>query len=92
MKPDPVKFAAAKKRLLRGLGKIVNDLEQTRNMLEWWNENRKDAPPFDVGGTIVHLKMARELLGIVEREEMIPDPLWDRFQKQAKALAEMDNG
>jgi hypothetical protein len=48
--PDPVKYAEAKRRLLKGLGKVVRDCEQLVADIAWWNANRTDAAPFDSGG------------------------------------------
>ena len=85
--PDPVKFAKAKKRLRRCLRKIVREHQQIRRDIEWWNEYRTDAAPFDVGGTIVAERLAQQCLDLVEAERPLPDSLWNQLTKQLEANA-----
>ena len=89
-KPDPIKFAASKLRLQRGLRKIIATHEQIRTDIEWWNANRTDAEPFDVGGDIAVVALARQVLALVNAERPIPKVLWDRLQGQIEANATED--
>lgn len=87
MKPDPVKFARAKRSLQIGLCGIIRRCEENIAMIGCWNANRLDESPFDAGGDIVTAKLARDLLAKVEAEEMIPDAVWKRFCEQVDANA-----
>lgn len=49
-----------KNRIIRRLHKIRDELQQVVNDKEWWNENRKDAEPFDVGWDRVMLRNASD--------------------------------
>lgn len=82
--PDPTKFAAAKKRLIKGLRKIIRDCEQIGRDIEWWNANRLDAAPFDRGGDLCAAKLAKECLSLVESDQHLPDTLWARLQQQLR--------
>lgn len=53
--------------LQRQIRKIVADQEQIVRDLEWWNANRNDAEPFDVGGDKVVLAKARECRDAMDR-------------------------
>lgn len=48
--------------LQRSARKIVRELEQQIRDKEWWNNNRLDAEPFDVGVERIALKHARNEL------------------------------
>jgi hypothetical protein len=85
--PDPVKYAEAKRRLLKGLRKIVANCEQLVADIAWWNANRLDAAPFDSGGDLVAAQLGRQLIALIEHDEMIPDPLWDRLNAQLESNA-----
>lgn len=86
--PDRKKWQQAKANLVRGLRKCIADNEELLADLEWWNANRNDAEPFDVGGTRVAIKLAEECLGLVLANQRLPDDLWNRLQKQLEANAE----
>lgn len=41
------------------LRKILAEVEQMRRDAEWWNANRPDAPPFDVGQYVAFAVIVR---------------------------------
>lgn len=88
MTPDPKKFQAAKRNLRRTMRKIIAETEQLRRDIEWWNENRTDAAPFDVGGCIIAVKLAKEILDLVERDQYLPREKMLRLQEQLARNAE----
>lgn len=88
--PDPKKFPAAKKSLRRFLRKVIRDSAQLVRDLESWNDNRPDAPPFDVGGQLVLIKLAKQMLSLVEAERHIPKELYAELLGQAERLAECE--
>lgn len=47
-------------RIIKRLQKMRTELQQTIVDKEWWNENRADAPPFDLGWDRVMLKLTTE--------------------------------
>lgn len=69
---DRSEFEAARRRLLKGLPKIIADLEQLIRDQEWWNANRLDAPPVDVGRDKVYLAAARGIYRCVQEGRRIP--------------------
>lgn len=88
VKPDPKKYAAAKKRLQHGLRKIIADAEQLGRDIAWWNQNRTDAPPFDRGGDLSTAALAKRCLALVEGNQPIPSGLWQRLNEQIRTNAE----
>lgn len=86
---DQAKFLASKRRLYRFLRRTIAEAEQMIRDMQWWNENRNDAEPFDIGGTIVYLQLARQCLALVESNQRLPDDLWARLTEQARANAEV---
>lgn len=87
-KPDPKIFAAARKRLQRNLTRIIDHCDQLRADLEWWNQNRTDAQPFDVGKEIALSALARQMLDLVNAGKPIPSDLSKRFDEQAEAYTD----
>jgi hypothetical protein len=49
-----------RKRML----KIIRDIQDQINTIRWWNENRTDAAPFDLGGELVALDAAKRALAV----------------------------
>jgi hypothetical protein len=76
MTPDPKKFAAAKRRLLKGLPKIIADLQQQIRDIESWNDNRVDERPFDCESHRVALMHARDILRCVKADKRIDPAKW----------------
>ena len=63
-------------RLIFRTRRIVAETDQLVRDIEWWNANRNDAPPFDVGRDKVTLKAARDYLAHLEtRPDYISDEL-----------------
>lgn len=54
-----------RKRLL----KIIKAFEELIADKEWWNENRTDCAPFDIGAQLVKLREAREALASWDSED-----------------------
>ena len=82
MTPDPKKFQAAKKRLRKHLQKIIRTHQGIIDDIASWNANRTEHAPFDAGGDVVIVKMAKEMLAMVEAEEYIPDEIPRRLANQ----------
>jgi hypothetical protein len=51
---------------LRRVRKIARESEQLVRDIRWWNENRRDAPPFDCGADVVRATLARRAIGLIE--------------------------
>lgn len=62
-----ITIESMRRRMLR----IISETEQIVRDAEWWNANRPDAPPFDVGGDKVVLAKARECLAALDRGDTI---------------------
>lgn len=86
-KPNRKKFLAAKARLLKGYGKMLRDTQELLADLEWWNANRTDARPFDVGPELVLIALLKQTLQLVESERPIPDELRRRINEHLEARA-----
>lgn len=52
---------ATRRRIIRRLRKMRRETSQLIRDLEWWNENRVDAQPFDVGWDKV-------LIGLIDKQ------------------------
>lgn len=59
-KPIPNRF---RRRLVR----LIRDLKQMIRDMEWWNENRTDEEPMDMGAERVILAKAEKALEALER-------------------------
>ena len=86
-KPNRKKFLAAKARMIARLNRIITVHQEIRDDIEWWNQERTDAPPFDVGGDISVIALGKKMLALVEAEQTIPDELAKRFYEQVEANA-----
>jgi hypothetical protein len=84
------KFLKSKSRIRKRLSKIIRENEQIVRDIEWWNLNRADAPPFDVGGTLVLIKQAKDMLALVETNQRIPDETYNALLRQSEMLANDD--
>lgn len=87
-RPDPVKYAAAKKRLTKNLKRMIRESQELQADIAWWNQNRTEHPPFDLGGDIVFERICKEMLDLILSDKMIPDALMRRMNEQADANAE----
>jgi hypothetical protein len=87
--PKERQHAAAATRLRKRLEKVIRECEQRIRDIEWWNLNRADAAPFDVGGDKVQVALAKEMLSLVNDNKPIPDSLYDRLIAQSEALCKL---
>ena len=62
-------YEAAKGRLDKRLRRIVAEYQQIIVDIEWWNEHRTDAPPFDVGNDRLCLRAARHALACLRSDD-----------------------
>ncbi len=51
--------------------KIIRELEQVIRDKRWWNQNRLDARPFDIGADLAALKLQREALAAFDRGDYV---------------------
>ena len=75
--------AKVKLRLQKRFRRIIRECEQLRIDKEWWNNNRTEHPPFDVGKDIVLANLARQILSHIDADRRVPDELTSRFQQEA---------
>lgn len=80
-----------RQKLLKVYRKALKEVEDVRNTLEWWNNNRLDAPPMDVGGEKVAIVLLKDMLSLLERNENIPEELTARLQEQLEANAALEH-
>lgn len=81
------KLEVAKQRLISVLRRNIRNHEEIAADIAWWNENRTDAAPFDLGGDLVAVSLAKKMLVLVEANQPIPDEIWNRYQAQCQANA-----
>lgn len=60
-------ISGSRRNALRRMKAIRGGFAQTVRDLEWWNEHRTDAPPFDVGVAKVDFKLADDVVKAMER-------------------------
>ena len=84
---DNKEWQKSRRRLIRGLRKIIDECEQIGRDISYWNQHRTDAAPFDLGGELVAVAMAKECLARVIAGEELPDALWNRLVQQLEANA-----
>ena len=82
MKPDPVKYEAAKRRLRKQLTKIVRDSEQLYRDVCSYNDFGPEHVPFDTGKYLVTIDLAKQILALIDQDKLIPRDLWERFTTQ----------
>lgn len=82
---DFERFAA---KLLKDLRKLRSDVQQIVNDFEWWNDNRLDAPPFDLECEKQMLPKIDEAIRCVESRQRIPDGLWNDVISFAEEAAQ----
>lgn len=64
---------------------MIRELEQTIRDKESWNENRLDAPPFDVGWDKCMVDVARKELAAWERQDI---PEANRLANRMQVMVE----
>lgn len=77
-----------RRKLLRCYRKALAEVEQIIRDLEWWNENRTDEQPFDVGADKVAASILREIISLLEANENIPSSLTERLYEQLGGTVE----
>jgi len=82
-------YLEAKERLRRRLVNTIADVQDRIADIEWWNANRPDEQPFDVGGDRVQLKLLLEMLALVDADKKIPIAMAGRLVHQSLAICEL---
>lgn len=79
MKPDPIKYEAAKLRLRNQLSKIIRESEQLYRDVCSYNDFGPEHVPFDTGKYLVTIDLAKQILALIDQDKLIPRELMDRF-------------
>lgn len=51
----------------RRICRVIAELTDTLRAKQWWNRNRNDATPFDLGADLAGLRIARQMLAAWDR-------------------------
>ena len=71
------------------LAKMIRKTEQLIRDIEWWNANRTEHPPFDIGRELVFLAKLRECKFAWDRNDIAEgNRLHDQLQEFAKTYGE----
>lgn len=76
--PAKMNKSQLKNRIIRRLRKMRDELQQTIVDKEWWNENRSDADPFDLGWDRVMLQCVTKQLEAWEVDDIETVNEWNR--------------
>lgn len=71
-------------KIIKKYRKLIEVLEQLVRDTEWWNANRNDCEPFDVGADKCALFAARKTLECFEKEDFAECSRWN--EKLTEAL------
>lgn len=78
-----------RERIIRRLEKMASELLQTIQDKEWWNENRLDAAPFDIGWDRVMLQCVCGQLVAWQKDDMESVKEWSERMSE---VAERNGG
>lgn len=67
--PRKLSKAKLKSRIIRRLRKMQDELKLIIIDKQWWNENRRDATPFDLGWEMMMLEAVEEILSAWARHD-----------------------
>lgn len=74
--------AELRDRIIRRLRKMRDEIQQTIIDKEYWNDNRDDAPPFDLGWDRVMLQCVNGQLEAWERDDIDTVNKWNRRMQE----------
>ena len=80
-------LAQSRESLRRNAVRVRDQIQEIVNDIEWWNANRTDAPPFDVGADKVAIRLAEQHIAELDSGvEPIPSETLDKLIAQLKAI------